>query len=314
MKQVISVSAVVPTRNRSQPLARMLAGLRQQSALPAELIVVDASDDTETKRIVDQHSASIPIGCTALWTKAKHTGAAVQRNQGVAAASQPFILFCDDDVVFEPECVMRLWDALARDIELGGVNATIVNQQYHPPGLVSRVMFTLMNGRAASTFAGRAIGPAVNLLPEDREDLPEVVPVDWMNLGCTIYRREALPDPPFLIRFGGYSLMEDLALSLEVGKNWKLANVRTARLFHDSQSGDYKSDPRALSSMELTNRHHVMTAIMGKRSLADYARLGLWELFSLVSTLQDKKGRKRLPAAIAGKWDGLRQIISARGP
>src|SRR5437868_3995529 len=103
----------------------------------------------------------------------------------------------------------------------------ILNQHYGRPGLVSRIIFTLMNGRREKSFAGRVIGPGINLLPEDRQDLPEVVPVDWLNLGCTIYRREALPDPPFRSNFTGYSLMEDLTLSLEVGKTWNLANVRT---------------------------------------------------------------------------------------
>ena len=43
---------------------------------------------------------------------------------------------------------------------------------------------------------------------------PEVASVEWLNTTCTIYRGEALPSPPFCNQFTGYSLMEDLALSL----------------------------------------------------------------------------------------------------
>ena len=111
----------------------------------------------------------------------------------------------------------------------------IVNQKYHPPGVISRAVFTLLNGHRALNFAGRVLGPAVNLLPEDRDDLPEVVPVEWLNTTCTLYRREVLPSPPFDAVFRGYSMMEDLTLSLRVGKGWRLANARTARIFHDSQ-------------------------------------------------------------------------------
>ncbi len=63
-----------------------------------------------------------------------------------------------------------------------------------------------------------------------------MVPVEWLNTTCTLYRREALPDPPFLSHFTGYSLMEDLALSLTVGKRWKLANARGLRIFITTHS------------------------------------------------------------------------------
>src|SRR4029077_19457523 len=108
------------------------------------------------------------------------------------------------------------------------------------PGRVSRLVFRLMGERREASYAGKGLGPAGNLLPENRDDLPEMVPVQWLNTTCTMYRREALPEPPFPTNFTGYSLMEDLALSLQVGKSWRLMNARTARVFHDSQPGDHK--------------------------------------------------------------------------
>ena len=134
------------------------------------------------------------------------------------------------------------------------------------------------------------LGPAVNLLPEDRDDLPEVVPVQWLNTTCTLYRREALPEPMFPSNFIGYSLMEDLTLSLTVGRHWKLANARTARIYHDSQRGEHKEDVVAMSTMELVNRHYVMTKVMGKRDFGDYAKLAVWELFQLASCAIDNRG------------------------
>ena len=157
------------------------------------------------------------------------------------------------------------------------------------------------------------IGPAVNLLPEDRADLPEIVAVDWLNTTCTMYRREALPNPPFPSHFTGYSLMEDLALSLTVGKRWKLANARRARIFHDSQPADYKTDIQSRSCMELVNRHFVMTRVMGKSSVLSYFALFLWELFSIASTLSSREGGKSLIYILRGKWNGLRQIVSRGG-
>jgi len=306
--ELIPVSAIVPTRNRSGSFLRTLESLAKQSVQPQEIICVDGSRDVLTHDICEDPPAR--LRSRLVWKGAKVVGGALQRNEGIAAGTHPFVLFCDDDILFESECLRRLWRAIETDRELGGANAMIVNQRYQPPGLISRTMFAIMNGRFEKSFAGKVIGPAINLLPEDRDDLPEIVPVEWLNLGCTIYRREALPNPPFDDHFTGYSLMEDVALSVRVAQaGWKLANARTARIFHDSQTGIHKSDPRALSCMELTNRYFVMTTILDRRWLKDAVKLGLWECFSLASLIRSRGCSKQLPSVIAGKWDALRRIV-----
>lgn len=280
----LPVSAVVATRDRPEVFHRTLASLEEQGVLPRELIVVDASADSRTKELLSALDGRSGAECSISWHAAEIAGAAAQRGQGSAFATQPVLWFFDDDILFGPDCFPLLVKALESDSRLGGVNAMISNQRYLAPGRVSRLMFALMAGRLRSTYAGCVIGPAWNLLPEDRGDLAEVVPVEWLNLTCTLYRREALPVPLFASQFTGYSLMEDLGLSLEVGKRWKLANARTARIFHDSQPGSYKSDPMALAEMELVNRHFVMTRILDRNRPVDYAKLFAFELFSLASS------------------------------
>lgn len=304
----LPVTAVVPTCDRPQALARTLSSLRAQRTLPAELIVVDASSDGSTRAQVRAFAAQVADACAVRWIPADVRGAAAQRNQGVSGASQPVIWFFDDDILFEPDCVVRLWQAMAADASLGGVNAMIVNQRYDEPGRVSRLLFALMEGRNRPTYAGRVIGPAVNLLPEDRDDLPELVPVDWLNTGCTLYRRAAIPEPPFDSVFTGYSMMEDLTLSLRVGRAWKLANVRTARIFHDSQPGVYKSDVSTMAAMELVNRHYVMTEVLGRTRFADYCRLVAWEAFQLGVRGLRADSRPTVWAACRGVLAGIAQI------
>ncbi len=306
MSDVLPISGIVPTGNRSRRLQQTFESLAQQSAQPAEIIVIDASRGDKTEILCRQKIADLQSQIR--YVVADVRGAATQRNQGVTLATQPVILFFDDDIVFKPDCILRLWHALQSDQQLGGLNAMILNQNYRRPGIVSRMMFTLLNGAREKSFAGRVIGPAVNLLPENRQDLPEVVPVEWLNTTSTLYRREALPDPPFRAEFTGYSLMEDLALSLEVAKQWKLANARTARIVHDSRPADYKSDEYSRSRMELVNRHLIMTQIMGRRGLIDYTKLALWELFSLASAVADRTRRRALLYILRGKWRAVRQI------
>lgn len=307
----LPISAIVPTLDRSAALARALGSLALQGPLPMELIVIDGSADLATHDLLERYRLIWTSRSVIKWQAAAKLGAAAQRNQGVALATQPYIWFFDDDVVFQVGCLARLWRAVESDPGLGGVNAMITNQKYHPPGLVSRIVFALMNGKSETTYAGRVLGPAVNLLPEDRDELPEVVTVEWLNAGCTLYRREALPDPPFDSAFTGYSMMEDLALSLRVARGWKLANVRTARIFHDSQPGAYKSDPQALSCMELVNRHYVMTHILRRVGFLDYCKLWLWEAFQIVSAAKQGRLGAMFWRFLRGKWQALKTILGS---
>jgi GT2 family glycosyltransferase len=299
MIELLPISAIVPTRNRSVVLGRMLESLAVQSAQPVEMVVVDASDGDETEKLT--RDAPSGLKTRIIYQRAKETGAAAQRKQAITAATQDAILFLDDDIIFQPDCIAHLWRALSSDEKLGGVNAMITNQRYLPPGRVSRTLFRILDGRAPqASYAGRCIGPALNLLPEDRPDLPEVVSVEWLNTTCTLYRREALPRPLFPAHFTGYSLMEDVTLSLTVGRRWKLANARLAQIYHDSQPGDHKRDAAQLARMELVNRHYVMTHILGKRAFPDYLKLALLEAFGVVTPLVSLRAWASLPAVLFG--------------
>lgn len=306
--ELLPIAVVIPTRDRAAALRKTLASLGSQTAQPAQVVVVDASVDGSTRSFCSEEVIS-GLRSAVSWHRAELAGAAGQRNQGVRRCSQPVIGFMDDDILFEPDCFGRLWRALNSDHNIGGVNAMITNQRYQFPGRISRFVFRLLDGHPEASYAGRVLGPAVNLLPEDREDLPEVVPVEWLNTTCTLYRSEALPDPPFSDHFKDYSLMEDLSLSLTVARRWKLANARTARIYHDSQGGSHKIDPTLIAEMQLVNRHYVMTKVLGRNRFADYLKLLLFEIFSLLSILQGPAGRSGFWAILRGKARACRLIM-----
>ena len=310
MAIMLPISTLVPTLNRHASLAKMLDSLAQQSFQPVEMIVVDASTTSETEHLCASPFPTLQT--KIIYHKAKVAGAAAQRNQAMAYATQNAILFCDDDITFEADCIGNLWRALHSDASLGGVNAMIKNQRYSTPGQLSNSLFRILHGRHEASYAGKCVGPALNLLPEDDPSLPEVVSVEWLNTTCTLYKREALPDPPFPSHFTGYSYLEDVALSLSVGKKWKLANARTARIFHDSQPGEHKNNPTALAKMELVNRHYVMTRILERRKVTDYLKLALLETFGVVTPLVSLKAWRSLPVVLLGKLNAIGTVVSAK--
>jgi glycosyltransferase involved in cell wall biosynthesis len=309
---VPALSAVVATADRGHALKQTLESLASQNTLPSELLVVDASSSGTSREIVRAFSDKIGEVCSTRWFAAEQRGAAAQRNQGVSMASGRFIWFLDDDVILQTHCLKRLWSALQSQPDVGGASAMITNQKYHEPGAASRLVYRLLGGGPGPDYAGRIFGPAVNLLPADREGMPEIVPVGWLNTTCTLYRREALPDPPFASFFTGYSMMEDAALSLVVARKWKLVNARTARIFHDTQPGKHKDDAAQVARMAVVNRDFVARRILGKKGIVYWSSLVVWAAFQLAAQVGQLARNPKAWGALKGSIQGYADIVFGR--
>ena len=278
MNTRIPVTAVIATRNRPRILKRTIDTLWAQKLVRlTECLIIDASTNNETASLCEDYGSRLKHR----W--ATKPGAASQRNEGTAIASQAYILYLDDDIIIQPDCLARVWSALQASPEHGGASAMITNEKYQPPGLVSRFIFACLRGSSKGSYAGQCFGPGITQLPSDSPDLPEVVPVQWMNTGFAMYRREALPSPPFDKLFYGASVCEDLALSLRVSKNWALVNARCAEIYHDSQPGEHKASLLSLTRMELINRHYVSTHILERKEPGYLLGLLFWHAFKLIA-------------------------------
>ena len=298
---LIPVSAIIPTLDRRDRLVQTLAGMLRQDFVPAEIIVIDASADPIPLAALAAVASSSDLAPRLHCEAARVRGAAAQRNQGSAIASQPFLLYLDNDIDLAPNCLASLWETMSKNPRVGGCGAMSTNQHYHPPGRFMRSLYRLLGCPAEESLSGRMCGPALNFLPA--EDGP--TKVEWLNLCCTLYRREALPDPPFLAFFSGYSLMEDAALAWQVGQRWQLVVPAGARAFHDSRVADYKDRVFRRERMEYVNRWFVLTRVMGRTAVGWQSRFLLHQLLMLGIPLRRFDGWQRLPAAVAGKLAGL---------
>lgn len=307
---LLPLSVIVATKNRAAALKQMLASLWKQEAVPAEVVLVDASEDRATQDLAIVEVQHAPQGVAVKYVHSSASGSAMQRNEGVRASVHPVVGFMDDDIVFESECVNRLWAALQSAPDIGGANAMITNQRYHDPGAATRFVYRLIGCGIGPDYAGKVFGPAVNTLPADRDDLPEVVPVEWLNTTCTIYRREALPDPPFAPFFTGYSMMEDAALSLVVARQWKLVNARTARIYHDSQPGNHKSDPEVVARMAVVNRDFVARRVLGRNGLRYWLSLSIWGVFQTAAAAAGARCNPRSWAILKGSLRGYLDVFT----
>ena len=312
----MAISCIIPTRHRAEALRRMFETFARSMRQPDEILVIDASDADQ--RGTEDVCRNPPAGMTSelRYLPAVQRGAAVQRIQGLEAARHDLLLFSDDDVLVQPDCLERMERAMLDDPRLGAVNALMTNQKYHPPGRFSRIMFRFLNGGPLPTYAGKVLGPGVKLDPSDDPSLPEVVPVDWLGIGYTLYRREALPTPLFPPVFKGASWGEDFHLSVMIAnKGWRLANIRLAQLIHDSQPGDHKRSYRIKARQGLYNELYIMHHALGRRGLKMYAKRAVWEFFVLAALAgQGPQGWRALPGNIIGRIEAVIAVIRGKEP
>ncbi len=294
-------------------LARFFESLRAQTARPAEIVVCDASDDASTLATV-QHAESAWGEPAAVWRyeNAARTGLAPQRNQAVAAASQPYVWFLDDDVLLEPQCLEHLHATMAADASIGGATATITNQGYEAPGRWSTLLMRWFDhGRVRQTYAAACVGPCCTFMPDTSHDIPPVVTAEWLIGCCSLYRKSALHVPAVPDHFEAGGLGEDLAASLSVGLTHRLVHVRDARCFHDSQGGDHKRSLTRTTDQRVRNRHYIMTRILGKDTLRDHFDFALLHLFYLGTLLFKRSGRGQFFPVLTGCLQGFGKLLRA---
>ena len=96
----LSVSVVMPTRNRAGFIGEALDSLAKQTIPPLEVIVVDDASTDDTRERVEGHAF---VSRVRYLKNAENRGASDSRNRGVSEAKGDVIVFLDSDDVVERE-------------------------------------------------------------------------------------------------------------------------------------------------------------------------------------------------------------------
>jgi GT2 family glycosyltransferase len=225
-----AVSIVVPTKNRPDEVAHLLASVRAQPSMPLEVIVVDQSTPAYElepfAELVHLHDAAIG-------------GASAARNRGALAAAGDVILFLDDDVVLESDCVGEIARTFAARPDLVGAQCAIYNPwDDAPPSLYDLSTRIFEHGFFDSRPVRRS-----------GEQIPRLI--DGL---ASAYRREFLKRERFDEALPGYSLAEDWDLTKRAARYGALTIVATARVRHEHSA---KNRHDAASYMRL-RRNNIL--------------------------------------------------------
>jgi glycosyltransferase involved in cell wall biosynthesis len=215
------ITIVVPTRNRSSLLTRLLASLSDLAYSEWEVIVVDdGSVDTSASTTRHFRDAGLPLRYVYQpWGK---MGAA--RNRGVEIARGEIVAFTDDDCIVTPQWLTAIAAAFARNPEALGVQGKTVTDH------------------AAMTPFTRQV-----------EQLEGGQPYRTCNIA---YRRDALRSlggfDPFLIRG------EDVAFGMRVLERGPIVFAPDAIVCHPPRPKEW-ADRRAWQTLLESEMHFKRT-------------------------------------------------------
>jgi GT2 family glycosyltransferase len=224
----LTVSAIVPTKNRPALLVEAVRGLLAQTVPVNELIVVDQSHDDRGWRRLSAMVAAEPASRRPRLDYVLDptiTGAAAARNAGLDRATGDILLCCDDDVVADRRVVERLLAHYQIAPDYAGLAPVITN--YPPPSRAHRLHRRLFY-----------LGP----FHDERQPVywfwrryakPTRVPVRMFTGAMMSFRRSALGSLRHDARYRGASIGEDIDLCWALWRRGaRLAIATDARIVH----------------------------------------------------------------------------------
>jgi glycosyltransferase involved in cell wall biosynthesis len=96
-----SISVIIPSYQHVATIARCLDSVLSQTLLPNEIIIVNDGSTDNTLEVLKKYGDRIKI------INQENQGGQVARNNGFAASSGDFVIFCDADVVMRRDMLEK---------------------------------------------------------------------------------------------------------------------------------------------------------------------------------------------------------------
>jgi glycosyltransferase involved in cell wall biosynthesis len=119
---VIPVSVIIPCYRCSGSIGQALNSVKAQTALPAEVILIDDASGDQTPETLQTLQESAGSDWVSIVCLEQHSGPAAARNAGWERARQPYLAFLDADDTWHP-CKLEIqygWMARHPEVMLTG--------------------------------------------------------------------------------------------------------------------------------------------------------------------------------------------------
>lgn len=264
------ISVVMCTYRRAASLKEFLDSLLLQDPRPRRLIIVDASPDDETERMVGVRNGTERLADTLLYFRVEGPlkGLTRQRNFGIRWVATDLVAFFDDDVVLGGGCLAEMERAHRHGAgSIVGVGGYTEGSHRPPDRLwrARRFLGIVTDLRPGSYQRSGMSVPWWFLPPTDH-----VVDVDWLPGCAMMWNTSVLREIGFGESFEGYAQGEDLDFSLRARKRGRLVMAGGAHYVHRfDESG--RPDHFKLGYMAIYNRFQIQRRGLEGRTRRDVA-------------------------------------------
>ena len=94
-------SLIITTYNAKDRLGLVLDSVANLNPLPKEIIIADDGSTEDTKELIESYASNFPRPIKHIWQEDKGFRAAMIRNKGIQAATTPYIILIDGDMILD---------------------------------------------------------------------------------------------------------------------------------------------------------------------------------------------------------------------
>ena len=297
---------IIATRNRPEDLLRTVESLVAQTILPAELCIVDSSEETPTRPRIEELCSG--AGIELDFHHPAPRGLTVQRNVGIERTQGDPVFFIDDDVWLAKDCHERILEEYDRGWpNLGGVRAAPVRPAR--PSLLTRLFRKVFglggwwpeaSGKVRAGFYVEGISES--LAPRR---------VEYMNGWFMSFKREVFEHERFDEALAGYGFKEDIDFTYRVSKRgYTLVQTPKAKCDH-LKSPASRLNSHNLQRMNMANQFYLHRKNMPQSPRYRFALWWAWLGLFLLNT--GKAVKTRDPGLVTGLVEGAFEQARGKG-
>jgi GT2 family glycosyltransferase len=298
---LVTISAVIPTRNRPHDLVKAVASIRAQTRPPEELLIIDQSPG-------DDSASMIPPLFDGAATRLVYihdtgiTGLVDAKRVGSTRAAGDIVCFLEDDVELEPDYIEQIERAFTDRPDMIGCSGIITNWPVASSWFVAAhaVFFR-------GIFKDPRIGKYVRAAAGTERDL---IQCDVLAGGLSAWRKQVFARVPFDVR-NGFFMFEDMEFATRVVREYGhhlYINPR-ARLEHHWSPAN-----RDVRGLRERRKLAEMVTYYKTRARWPGARVGLvmltiWYLADAVRQAVTLRATGPIKGFLHGLLDGYRKPI-----
>lgn len=320
----MNFSLIICTYQRSESLHRLLKSVEEQSLYPNQILIVDGSEDDNTKFLIQKNRFSY---LEYFKVPKEHRGLTKQRNFGISKVGEDIgiVCFLDDDTVLTTnyfENLIGTYTKFPDAIGVGGYILEEVDWQKKDPVLAKdefqvdgwarklgsrnmlRKKLGLLSNKPPGYMPEFSNGLSISFLPPSEKTYP----VEFFMGGVSSYRKELFNKISFSPYFEGYGLYEDMDFCLRASKIGQLyVNTAAGLYHHHHESG--RPNKFKYGKMVLRNGWYVWRVKYPSAGFKTQIKwhataflLTLVRLGNVINTLEKKEAFTESMGRIAGWW------------